>query len=141
MACATSVMPRRTAISSLFQLPNGSGSAAAAPRPSEYQSGGRRASTTGPAAARHATRRSNQCGAAVGCGRLLSGVVPEVVQRSPHLENSPSRQQACEAKTEPVWIRNGEIAQTVIAIRNRNDDLCADLVRHLPVLIDVGDHH
>ena len=53
------------------------GSAAAAPRGSEYQSGGRRASTTRPAAAGHATWHCNQSGAAVSCNRSLGGEHPD----------------------------------------------------------------
>jgi len=51
--------------------PNGSRfSAAAAPRASEYQSGGRRASISEPAAAGGATRHGNQRGAAGSCNRV-----------------------------------------------------------------------
>src|SRR5262249_14598575 len=42
---------------------------------------------------------------------------------------------------EPVRIGDGEVTQTVIAIGNWNDDLCADLVDELPAFVDVGDHH
>src|SRR6058998_2902446 len=45
-------------------------SAAAAPRASEYQSGGRRASISEPAAAGGATRHGNQRGAAGSCNRV-----------------------------------------------------------------------
>ena len=45
------------------------------------------------------------------------------------------------ADAEPVWISDDEIAETVIAIRNWNHDLCADFVRQLPVFVHVGNHH
>src|SRR5882724_7968227 len=55
----------------MFRRLTDRGSAAAAPRSSEYQSGGRRASTAGPVVAGHATLQTNQSGAAGSCNRLL----------------------------------------------------------------------
>src|SRR5262245_31283634 len=63
--------------------------------------------------------------------------------RSPDLASLSTSfpQQTCKPDAEPVRISDGEITQTIIAIGNWNDDLCADFVHERPVFVDVGDHH
>jgi|SRR5688572_6465410 len=90
------------------------GSAAAAPRASEYQSGGRRASTTEPAAAGRVPRHSNQSGAADSCNRLLGGELSQVENEGPESvpegnDKRKQRRNACDdAKGTPTSVEHGE---------------------------------
>ena len=50
-------------------------------------------------------------------------------------------QGTCKTNPEAVRICDREVTQTVMAIGDRNADICPDFIRQRPVMVDVGNHH
>jgi hypothetical protein len=53
----------------------------------------------------------------------------------------PLAQRSRKPNAKAIWICNREITQTIIPIRDRNDDRRTDFIRQPPIVVDVWNHH